>query len=310
MKKIYYAILICLFLGLGCGGEVQDYVDKQENEVIEEEDVDTIENTVEIVAEEGLLSINMKLSKVDSDYIISKINIVLTKDDFLINRDVDVYSNIVSSSFENLEYGTYDIKLLAYNDNVVVAMGEGEATIYSNEVSSVTIVMNALPGNLDITIELPVVEIPDEIIVDDVEGTFNNPYLTNIPTTMPDGWVIKVLNFDSDAWPEVEEENMFNDPPNDGKRMVMVRLSVINQTTESPNFIWKYDFYMVGSLNTKYSTFGTDSSCGVIPDGLDEDLYTGGEGIGNACFQVGINETNLRIAYEYDYDKYVYFNVE
>lgn len=142
-------------------------------------------------------------------------------------------------------------------------------------------------------------------------GTKDSPYSHRDPKIMPDGWLVEVIKFDSDAWPEVSEENMFNDPPSPGKKMVMVTVRVVNDSTDTePNSIYEGDFFMVGSFKILYSTYGSESRCGVIPDDLHESLYLGGEEIGNVCFQVGENETNLLLIYEYEYKKYIYFTVE
>jgi hypothetical protein len=39
---------------------------------------------------------------------------------------------------------------------------------------------------------------------------------------VPPGWEVTVLGVDEDAWPEVQAENTFNDPPERGYRMVLI----------------------------------------------------------------------------------------
>lgn len=122
--------------------------------------------------------------------------------------------------------------------------------------------------------------------------TRNNPVPFGRTLTVPPGWDITVVDVDWDAWPEVHAENMFNDPPEEGYRMVMVTVRAKNsQAGDEPDTIWDSDFEMVGSRNILYQTF--DRSCGVIPDDLWAEVFPGGTVQGNVCFQAGINEANL-----------------
>jgi hypothetical protein len=122
--------------------------------------------------------------------------------------------------------------------------------------------------------------------------TRDNPVPFGQTLTAPPGWDITVSNVDWDAWPEVHAENMFNDPPEEGYRMVMVTVRAKNvQAGDETDTIWDSDFEMVGSRNIVYTTF--ERSCGVIPDDLWAEVFPGGTVEGNVCFQAGINETNL-----------------
>lgn len=299
MKKFMFYLVICICL-LNCGGDSpnSDFKDTTDSITLSNEEI----NEEVLIENKGTVTIKLKLSSPNSN--ITKVNISITKEAFTENKDYTVTNNEVTGSFLDLLPGLYIIDIKGYNNEQIVATGTGETTIIAGETTNTSIALTLLTGTLDINVELPnIVPLNTNI------GTFENPYPVNNFQTMPDGWVIKINSFDTDAWPEIQEENMFNDPPANDKRMVMVNISVINKTMDSPNFIWEFDFYMGGSLNIEYSTFSGDT-CGVTPDYLDENLYLNGESSGNVCFQVGIFEDNFKLAYQYEYDSYIYFNVE
>jgi len=58
--------------------------------------------------------------------------------------------------------------------------------------------------------------------------TRDNPMPFGQTLTVPPGWDVTVLDVDWDAWPEVHAENMFNEPPEEGYRMVMVTVRATN----------------------------------------------------------------------------------
>lgn len=142
-------------------------------------------------------------------------------------------------------------------------------------------------------------------------GTRANPVPRGQSRLAPDGWEVVVLDFNADAWPVVLAENQFNDPPAPGNRMVMVRVGVTNVDDEDePAWVSEADFYFVGSYNVLYSTFGEESRCGLIPDELAEELFRGGYAEGNACFEIPVDEVNLRLLYEYAWDDHIFFAVQ
>jgi hypothetical protein len=109
---------------------------------------------------------------------------------------------------------------------------------------------------------------------------------------VPPGWEVTVLGVDEDAWPEVQAENQFNDPPEEDYRMVMGTLRVTNvQTTDESTRISGGDFEFVGSRNQVYNT--PDRWCGVTPNGLEAELFPQGTAEGTVCSQVGTDETGL-----------------
>ncbi|MBC7224621.1 MAG: hypothetical protein H5T59_10190 [Anaerolineae bacterium] len=122
---------------------------------------------------------------------------------------------------------------------------------------------------------------------------------------------LTVLGFDDDAWPEVRAANPFNEPPAEGKRMVMVRLRIRNVDSPQEPATWLNMYAaLLGSYQRPWTPFGEASWCGVVPESLDVvELYHGGEAEGNLCFQIPADEIDLLLRYEYTWGKYVYLSV-
>lgn len=109
---------------------------------------------------------------------------------------------------------------------------------------------------------------------------------------VPPGWEVTVIDVNPDAWPVIQAENMFNDPPEEGYRMVLITLRVVNvQAADKADTITESDFEVVGSRNQVYKTF--DRSCGVTPNDLSAELFPQGTAEGTVCFQAGVDETGL-----------------
>jgi len=109
---------------------------------------------------------------------------------------------------------------------------------------------------------------------------------------VPPGWQVTVLDVNPDAWPVVQAENTFNDPPKEGLRMVLITVRVTNvQGKEEADTITEADFELVGSSNQVYKTF--DQTCGVTPNDLSAELFPQGTAEGTVCFQAGVDETGL-----------------
>jgi hypothetical protein len=119
---------------------------------------------------------------------------------------------------------------------------------------------------------------------------------------VPPGWEVAVLGVDEDAWPEVQAANPYNDPPEQGYRMVLITVRVTNvQTKDEAATISQSDFELVGSRNQVYQTF--DRSCGVTPNELRGELFPSGTVEGTICFQAGTDETGLLLVASPSWDK-------
>jgi hypothetical protein len=114
-------------------------------------------------------------------------------------------------------------------------------------------------------------------------GSRDNPFPLGTVFQVGD-WSVSVNSVDLDAWPEVSEENQFNDPPAAGRQFVMFNAATTYDGTDTGNPSFDLSWAIVGSLG---NTFGSsmDDYCGVIPDGLDDqgELFPGATADGNVC---------------------------
>ncbi len=139
------------------------------------------------------------------------------------------------------------------------------------------------------------------------------PYGTAFYTT--DQLEIRILSADFDAWSQVAATNQFNDAPLAGNRMILVQLEVTNLSPayrDEPRSISSSDFRLTGSYGVVYAPFETMVRCGVIPDELDWEIFTGATVSGNFCVQAPEDETDFLLVYlsGHDWQKdAAYFNL-
>lgn len=117
-------------------------------------------------------------------------------------------------------------------------------------------------------------------------GTRTSPY--SVGQTFKNGdWYLRFGTADTDAWPEVQAENMFNDPPASGNRFVMAPVWVKKAGNETGLPWLDIYFEFLGKSGRVY-----DDSCGVLPNDLDDvdDLYPGASATGNVCVEVPATE--------------------
>ncbi len=120
----------------------------------------------------------------------------------------------------------------------------------------------------------------------------NNPAERGQSVRTPDGLEITILAVNLNAWTVVQAENQFNDPPAPGNRMILVRVRVTNISTGDETVtVSEGDLSLTGSRNVIYDTFSESSSCGVVPEALQGEMFPGGSAEGNVCFQVPADET-------------------
>ena len=126
-----------------------------------------------------------------------------------------------------------------------------------------------------------------------VRGTRANPFGLGEEIALGD-WKLKVDSVDSDAWPEIQAVNGFNDPPADGRQFVMFHATAANVGAEAGNPSLSPAWTVVGSRG---NTFGASLSdyCGVIPDALSDQgdgghVAAGESAAGNICVSVPIDQ--------------------
>ena len=106
-----------------------------------------------------------------------------------------------------------------------------------------------------------------------------------------DGALITVTNIDANAWDTIQKENSWNDSPDRGKRLIIVRIKVVNASGAGGIDVDERYFELTGSTGKLYTTYS--DSCGVYPDWIKGILYPGEMLEGNVCFSTGTRETDL-----------------
>ena len=161
----------------------------------------------------------------------------------------------------------------------------------------------ALLGN-SVTVPLLGVIQMDRITDETTEGvgtltspgySLDNPVPAGEVLVGSDGTEIRVLEIVKDARKLVEDENMFNDPPEEGNRFLMVSVSVEYPSGADSLRVSEYDFALVGKSRVAYDS---DADCGVIPEGLEGEIFSGGKITGNVCFEIPEEESNLILIHE------------
>ncbi|MBX3050398.1 MAG: DUF4352 domain-containing protein [Caldilineaceae bacterium] len=135
------------------------------------------------------------------------------------------------------------------------------------------------------------------------------------PWSTPDGLIIRVLGVNFDAWEIVLAENQFNDPPGEGMRMVLAEVEVTNASGDvaTPRQIDDSDYLVVGDRGVIYTTYATETRCGVIPKELDRELFDGATVSGSVCVIAPQDEDDFRLIYKPGYqwdEEVVYFALE
>jgi hypothetical protein len=109
-----------------------------------------------------------------------------------------------------------------------------------------------------------------------------------------------------EAWQLIEKENMFNDPPPEGKEYMLVKTSVAildADSEEEPFSISEYDFKFVSSKGNTYKNASV-----VTPDPLQAELYKGGAADGNIAALVDKDDV-IDMQYEYG-NRRMWFNLK
>ncbi len=111
-----------------------------------------------------------------------------------------------------------------------------------------------------------------------------SPYSAGTSFTLG-SWTLRLGHTVTDAWPQIQQENMFNDPPNPGWSYVMVPVTFTHLASE-PEVPWvETRINFVGSNGVVYSDFENSQSCGVVPNQTLDigDMYRGATATGNEC---------------------------
>jgi len=105
---------------------------------------------------------------------------------------------------------------------------------------------------------------------------------------------ITVLNVLRNAWPEIKQANMFNNPPQEGQQYILVQVRVRN--LGSPDVVKKVyptSFRLTGSRGVIY-----EHSWATTERPLRAGLFGGGAFEGDLAFEIPQDETNLILIYD------------
>lgn len=113
------------------------------------------------------------------------------------------------------------------------------------------------------------------------EGTRSNPYPIGTEVGNEE-WTI-VLGDPRESGDEIQAENRYNDPADDGFEYYIVPMTATYTGDETGQAAWDLTVRFVGSDGVTY-----DDRCGTIPDPIRDvgELYEGGVAEGNVCLTV------------------------
>jgi hypothetical protein len=124
-------------------------------------------------------------------------------------------------------------------------------------------------------------------------------------------WRLRIVSTQPNATAAVMAENQFNDPPAAGNQFFIATVEVTYVSgvqAWNPGIRVANDLRAVGPSNVVYTTFGSTSRCGVIPDDISDkgDLLAGASMSGNICWQVPSAEASSLVAFIEREDKPYY----
>lgn len=141
-------------------------------------------------------------------------------------------------------------------------------------------------------------------------GTRENPIPVGQEARVGD-WVVKVVGFTPDAWPLIQKENEFNDPPEENQQYVLIKLEATYAGEESGTFWVDMSYHFLGS---KGNTFDTASV--VAPDEISDtgEAFAGAHISGNLVFAVDSDQIAggllmLEPSFSFDEER-VFFAIE
>jgi hypothetical protein len=115
-----------------------------------------------------------------------------------------------------------------------------------------------------------------------------------------DDLLIEIVGVNEDAWPLVQANNQFNDPPAAGKRMLLitVRITSVGGPEAEPVRIVQSNFKVIGDRHVVYNTYSDETGCGVVPDALNGVVAHNHSMTGAICVQVPEDEGNFILVYD------------
>jgi hypothetical protein len=134
-------------------------------------------------------------------------------------------------------------------------------------------------------------QVPRPVRMSPASGTRESPIPLGQRATVG-GWGVVVRSVRIASYDEMLEENMFNDPPIEGRSFVLLDVSLSNKTETEDSVFGVLDFGVLGPSNVVVTDYDFDTSCGVVPNELDTfaEVFPGGTIRGNLCYQINQRE--------------------
>ena len=140
-------------------------------------------------------------------------------------------------------------------------------------------------------------------------GTHADPYARGTLANSIDGFAIRVLAVNTDAWPVIRSAGASNRRPFLGSTDVLVRIEAINRGRDAGIPFVSGTLNAVGRAGTPYTPFAR--GCGVIPRDVStiSPISPGKSAVVNVCWQVDDSDVDsLLMVYEpYQGARNVYF---
>lgn len=103
--------------------------------------------------ETGKMPISMNIAPaLQHGFNVTRVNVFITKGSFTDNMDMVIDSTTASGTFEELEIGTYAIDVEVYENELLIATGQGTGTVAPGQTTTVHITLQFVPGGLEIII--------------------------------------------------------------------------------------------------------------------------------------------------------------
>ena len=112
---------------------------------------------------------------------------------------------------------------------------------------------------------------------------------------LDDVWEVTVLNVVPNAWPQIQSENRYNDPPEAERQFYMVSIRAKNIGTDRALFISSELRSVGNAIGVVYTTF--QDSCGVIPNDIRGEVLPTFQIEGNVCWHIASKDLDTLLMF-------------
>jgi hypothetical protein len=132
-------------------------------------------------SDNGKIPIKLNLAPaLEQDFRITRVIVNIRRDDYSESLELQINGDAANGTFYGLEPGVYNITVQMYEDSVIIATGNGTATVVAGETATAFITMEFIPqtGGLEIVVTWSI--IPERILFIGNSYTYANSGLDNI----------------------------------------------------------------------------------------------------------------------------------